>query len=254
MPHPDTIPPGWFVLAAALPFLSVLALLRLRQSSGPLWLRWDNVPWAPWRLADVLGIGCLAATTVFLFYPATPAVTILGTLWLAQGRGFKVTPLWQLDRANLCILDSLFLYLACLLPIGLLAAGSTLLSNHFGLEDLVQGPVREILESTDTDRIFFYLVAAVIIAPLWEEVVFRGVLYPFCKAHLGRWPALITTGLLFGAIHGHLPSFLPLALLGVVLGLAYERTGSLWSPILLHTFFNLGTSINLLLLRLYETP
>lgn len=254
MPSPDSIPPGWFFLAAALQLLSLLALVRLRQLAGPNWLRWDRVPCPPWQLSDISGLGFLTAAAVFLFYPLTPAVSALGAVWLAQCRGFEITPIWRLEKTQIKIFESLFLYLACLLPISLLTAGSILLSNFFGVEDSMQGPVRDILESPEIGRVMFNLAAAVLIAPIWEEIVFRGVLYPFCKARMGRWPALVFTGVLFGSIHGHLPSLLPLILLGIILGLAYERSGSLWSPILLHAFFNLGTSINLLLLRLYDQP
>lgn len=254
MPAPDSIPPVWFALAACLQLLSLITLVRLRSVSGVEWLRWNQVPCPPWQLSDVFGLGFLTAATLYLFYPATPAVAILGSVWLGQCRGFDLTPIWRLETAHFQILDSLWLYLACLFPISLLTAGSLMLSNLLGLDDLVQDPVREILNSPDLGRVIFNLAAAVIIAPLWEEVVFRGVLYPFVKKRLGRWPALVSTGFLFGTIHGHLPSLLPLAFLGVILGLSYERSGSLWTPILLHAWFNLGTSINLLFLRLYDLP
>lgn len=249
---PDAIPPAWAILLATVPLLSLLALLHLRRVSGSIWLQWDRVPCPPWRLADILGISFLAAASVYLAYPASPAVVILGALWLAQARGFDLWQAWRLGRDQIHLRDCLLLYLACLLPIGLVAALSSLASSLLGLEDLIQGPVREILESEDSAKVAFYLTAAILIAPIWEEVVFRGILYPYCKARFGRWPGLAATSLLFGAIHFHLPSLLPLALLGLVLGLAYERTGSLWSPILLHALFNLGTAINLLVFRLHE--
>jgi membrane protease YdiL (CAAX protease family) len=81
-------------------------------------------------------------------------------------------------------------------------------------------------------------IAAILIAPAAEEILFRGILYPAIKER--GWPrtALIGTSLLFGAIHGHLPSFVALSFLGLVFALLYDRTSNLLAPILAHSTFN----------------
>jgi membrane protease YdiL (CAAX protease family) len=84
---------------------------------------------------------------------------------------------------------------------------------------------------------------AVIAAPVAEEVLFRGVLFPALLARTGSFSrALVLQALLFGAIHAHLPTFLPLAVAGVCFALGYAVTGSLVTPILMHMIFN-ATSI-----------
>ena len=82
-------------------------------------------------------------------------------------------------------------------------------------------------------------VIAVLIAPLAEEMVFRGILYPTLKRYgLRRW-ALWGTAILFGAAHANWMTLLPLTVFGVVLALLYESTNNLLTPIVAHSFFNL---------------
>ncbi len=86
---------------------------------------------------------------------------------------------------------------------------------------------------------------AVIIAPVAEEFIFRGILYPFIK-QLG-WPKLAWLGVsfLFALIHVNAPTFLPLFVLALALTWLYERTDRLIAPIVAHGLFN---GANLILL------
>jgi len=90
-----------------------------------------------------------------------------------------------------------------------------------------------------------FLVACVL-APLNEEMLFRRGLYHFLRQRFGRIIALVVSACFFGAIHQNLAGFLPLATLGVILALAYERTGDIRVPIVAHALFNLNTIIALL--------
>jgi membrane protease YdiL (CAAX protease family) len=74
-----------------------------------------------------------------------------------------------------------------------------------------------------------------------EEIIFRGYFYGVIRRFGGRLPALLTSSLLFAAIHVHLPSMLGLGILAIILCLLYERTGSLWAPITMHACFNAST-------------
>jgi uncharacterized protein len=76
--------------------------------------------------------------------------------------------------------------------------------------------------------------AVALIAPVAEEILFRGLLQKALERHLGKWGGLILASILFGLVHGQ-PKALPmLALLGLALGYVYQRTGSLRLPILMH--------------------
>ncbi|HEU4701034.1 MAG TPA: CPBP family intramembrane glutamic endopeptidase [Conexibacter sp.] len=84
-------------------------------------------------------------------------------------------------------------------------------------------------------------VLVTVIAPLAEEVFFRGYFYGALRNWRGPWPAAVLTGLVFGGIHagGTDAVFLvPLAILGVALCFVREQTGSLLPCIALHALNN----------------
>lgn len=82
--------------------------------------------------------------------------------------------------------------------------------------------------------------SAVVMAPLAEEVFFRGLLQSMLRHGTGRpWLAVTVTSAAFAAIHYSTPQDVPaLFALSVVLGYNYERTGRLVSVIAIHAIFN----------------
>jgi len=90
-------------------------------------------------------------------------------------------------------------------------------------------------------------VIAIFIAPVNEELLFRGGLYRFLKSRCRPHLALAITSLLFGLAHANLLEFLPLVLIGALLVRTYERTGRIIAPIVFHAAFN-AVNISLILL------
>lgn len=88
-------------------------------------------------------------------------------------------------------------------------------------------------------------LGAAVAAPVAEESFFRGVLQNVIGGVSGRrWAAIAVTATAFGAVHVSQPQTIPaLIVLGVLLGFAYERTGTILSPIAIHALFNLKTLI-----------
>jgi membrane protease YdiL (CAAX protease family) len=84
----------------------------------------------------------------------------------------------------------------------------------------------------------YFVVFSILIAPVAEEILFRGVLYPAIKQSGFPRSALWGTAVLFAAIHVNLPIFLPLLALGLALALLYEATNNLLAPIAAHGLFN----------------
>jgi sodium transport system permease protein len=72
---------------------------------------------------------------------------------------------------------------------------------------------------------------------LCEETLFRGVILSGLR-RLGMWPALLISGLLFGLAHASIYRLLPTFFLGVVLGYAVWKTGSLWAGVIGHALNN----------------
>lgn len=102
----------------------------------------------------------------------------------------------------------------------------------------------ENLMSGLTDDPVVMVITAVIMAPIFEEIIFRGIIQ---KGLMNRgvepWKAILFASLLFGIIHGNPWQFVGAALLGGVLGLVYYKTKSLLLPMLLHGFNNLCSTI-----------
>jgi membrane protease YdiL (CAAX protease family) len=90
----------------------------------------------------------------------------------------------------------------------------------------------------DPIAIGLLVIAAVVLAPIIEELIFRGCLYRFLKSQTTVLPAQIASGILFSMIHWNLLSFLPLVLVGIFLARIYEKTGSILVAIWFHAFFN----------------
>ena len=111
----------------------------------------------------------------------------------------------------------------------------------------LQESVKAIRETNDIALIAAMISAAVIGAPIAEEIIFRGYLYPVAKKYTSQWFAVLFTGVLFGVVHMNLMGFPQLALIGILLAILYEITGSLWVPIFCHMAFN-GMSMSLMLL------
>lgn len=120
--------------------------------------------------------------------------------------------------------------------------------------DTVQESVRILRDSDDTAILGWMTFAALVAAPVCEEVIFRGYCYPVLKKFGGAEASLVTTSLFFACAHGNLPSALPLFLLGMLLVFTYERTGSLWAPVAVHFLFNAATVTMQFLSRWYELP
>jgi len=97
------------------------------------------------------------------------------------------------------------------------------------------------------------IVAALVTAPLCDELVFRGVLQGWLGSRLPSGWAIVLVAVMFGAVHPF-PTRLPLALLGLVLGYVYHRTHSLVGPIVIHVCFNAASVAFFLVSRVVDAP
>ncbi|MGD0744315.1 MAG: CPBP family intramembrane glutamic endopeptidase [Verrucomicrobiota bacterium] len=94
----------------------------------------------------------------------------------------------------------------------------------------------------------------VVIAPVAEEFIFRGVLYPFVK-QLG-YPrfAWIGVNFVFALIHMDAAALVPLFVLALALTWLYERTDNLLAPITAHSLFNAANLVLLFFAQHYSVP
>jgi membrane protease YdiL (CAAX protease family) len=132
----------------------------------------------------------------------------------------------------------------------LLQSASVRIMERLHLEPKEQTVV-EVLRTSGTlwNRVVLG-VTAIVLAPLAEELLFRGILYPAIKQSGHPRAALWGTSLAFAAIHLNLATFLPLLLLALILTWLYETTGNLLAPIAAHSLFN---TMNFVLLYVAES-
>lgn len=96
-----------------------------------------------------------------------------------------------------------------------------------------------VRESPSPSRFLLSGLVAVVLAPLYEELVFRGILLLWLRRVVGAGPAILMTSLLFAELHVNAwPAPIPLFVLAVFLGYLSHRTASLIAPIMLHATFN----------------
>lgn len=86
--------------------------------------------------------------------------------------------------------------------------------------------------------VWVQIAVAVVLGPITEELLFRGIVYKRVDRAYGFWPAAIVSSLAFGALHGNLSQFIYAALLGMLLAYAYHKSGRLWVCILMHMIAN----------------
>lgn len=106
------------------------------------------------------------------------------------------------------------------------------------IEAEAQQSIQTLQAAKSVPEKIYFAVVAIVLAPLVEELIFRGILYPALKRAGRRQIALWATSLFFAAIHANLVTFIPLTFLAVVFTLLYEMTGNLAAPILAHGLFN----------------
>jgi len=82
------------------------------------------------------------------------------------------------------------------------------------------------------------LVTLVVMAPLFEETIFRGVILESARARYGTVAAWFVSAFVFGLAHLHPALAVNAFVLGLVLGYIYIRTESLWSTVILHAVNN----------------
>lgn len=132
---------------------------------------------------------------------------------------------------------------AALLVVPVIALVPALVLLGSGLTELLvriaplSGWEQEMLDQLADDSLAAVVLVCVL-APVLEEMLFRGLILRGFLARYPRWPAILGSALLFGAAHLNLYQFAVCSLGGVLLGWLYERTRSLIPGIALHAAYN----------------
>jgi len=127
--------------------------------------------------------------------------------------------------------------------VALLAIALSVL-GQLGIERIVplapQAPLEVFLETRNPLTFAIYFVLVGILAPVIEELIFRGFVYPGLRRIMTVPAAALASALIFAAVHIAVPvgSLLAITLIGVVLAYLYERSGSLIAPMVTHAMYN----------------
>lgn len=168
--------------------------------------------------------------------------------YLRQVRGLNPAELFGLRRLSFAralgvAVLGLLITLVVVIPCNLLAVAWL---QEYWPDLQPQDTVKLFLENGGLDKLAM-AGAAVLVAPLVEETVFRGFVYAVVKKHTDAFFAALVSSALFALAHFHLASALPLFVLALGFTAAYERTGSLLVPMLMHAIFNAATLAALLI-------
>lgn len=95
----------------------------------------------------------------------------------------------------------------------------------------------------DSTNALEYILLCMVLAPVTEELLFRGVWYKCYEQLFGFVPAAVLSSVMFGLMHGNIPQGYVAVMLGLFYACAVRRTGRLRTSIILHAVANLTDSL-----------
>jgi membrane protease YdiL (CAAX protease family) len=177
----------------------------------------------------LFGSNVIWYAAIFLFLYVTLGVLRDSPFWRSLGWK-KLKPNLSEGKGN----PWAYFFSGCGLAIFVFIASSQVHTND-------KMPIQEILKNRNSAILL--MLMAVLVAPLVEETVFRGYLYPLFAKSFGMVPGILLTGILFGLMHGSQLGWTwgivgLLILVGVIFTFARARTGTVLASFLLHLGYN----------------
>lgn len=172
---------------------------------------------------------------VFLGHTLSVVVVIGVPLWLYKRRtslkdlGLHRWPNWS--ELGLAVLG----YLAAVLLGAVLVQLASSFVPGFDANQVQDIGFNSVFTRSD---LILTLIAVAIVAPITEEVLFRGYLYGKLNKYIAWWGAALITSVIFGLVHGQWNVAIATASLGFVAAGLRFLTGSLWPSIFVHIINN----------------
>ena len=227
-PAPTTTPRLWYTLVSTALILGAYLVLQVAATATTMaMLGLDPAS----RMGDLVALGVI--------FSAVPC-TFLVLLALGFARDIDPKSWLALVPVPTASMLGWLVFAVVLLQLADLATA-----------ELGRSPVPPVMETIITTTRYTTLlwVALVIAAPVFEEVLFRGFLFAgLRRTRIGPWGTIAVTTLLWTLLHvgQYDPYFLGLiALIGILIGFARERTGSLYVPLAIHAVNNLLSILQL---------
>jgi len=165
--------------------------------------------------------------------------TVVLVWWFVRDHGMSWSEAFGLGNANSRAIAIGVLAAIVFFPLGgLLQRISIEMLNQMGVGVAEQSAVEALRRVSHGTGLLVFALITVILAPVGEELLFRGILYPAIKR--AGFPLLAGwgTSLLFAVIHFNRAIFLPLLLLSLLLVWLYEHTDNFLAPLTTHVLFN----------------
>ena len=193
---------------------------------------------------------------------ATPAFLIGGVLLVAIAHG-KLRSLLEIIQLKnwryYYVPEGVGLHMIFFIPLAVISYIVLTIVNTF-LQPIFPKAVSFITKSSEATQAFaissdwsvfaIFAVTAIVVAPIVEEIVFRGVIFSFFKKYTTRTIAIIATSFLFAALHINVLQFIPLFILGIIFQLLFIYHKSLYPGIIYHSINNSFSVLVISLIKL----
>jgi membrane protease YdiL (CAAX protease family) len=238
-----------FILFVLVSFICVAVYAAKQLRAGRLFMI-ENAP-LPLIIQPTAGWFFVVSVVVLIYLqsPIYAIFVLVGTAGALAENGRTARTQFGLDRINpdKALTWSLLVFGAVMLVETPLTELSARMLDALQMPHPEQQSVETFRQYNQSSAILWFMLQAVIVFPVIEEFFFRGFLLTFLKNYTSIWPAIILSAGVFAFAHLNLGAVLPLWFLGIILGVAYEHTGSLLLPIGVHACFNLATGLSLLM-------
>lgn len=177
-------------------------------------------------------------TNVFLLVSSIVTIFILILIYKIKKRNYK-RDLQLVKTNNTNIIFAIILGVSC----WLFNSGALSLVEEAGIFSKQFEYMNEILAPISQGSIIISIITVGIVAPIAEELLFRGVIYNTLNRKISVKWTIIIQAIFFGVFHGNLIQGLYATLLGVIFGYVTYKTKSLWPAITMHIVNNLVATI-----------
>jgi membrane protease YdiL (CAAX protease family) len=208
-------------------FLIVALLFLAAPAEKYLFNQWS---WGREHGIPITRFAIFAAAAIALFgVPSLRRLSVkLLSAPIARGQKHEIAIAWLLN------LTAGFAGLGAVILLAWMAGGDAALARHANNE---MNATEQMSRALALGGILIFVVLGGLIAPIIEEIVFRGLLYPAWARQWGWLASAVATSLLFALIHPN--QFAQFFASLIYIGL-YRRTGSLRAPIIVHGLYNIS--------------
>ena len=181
----------------------------------------------------------------FLFQGLLQILSILAIFFLFNKEAFGVRKHNLFHIAGFCVKS----YISLLPILALVLVLNIQMFRFIDVKPPSFTPVTIMLKEKNIFILIILAFEAVFLAPVFEELIFRGLFYGFLRRRLPFFISSLISGLVFSLLHENPFAVLPITVLGMALAFVYEQKKNLLYPIALHSIHNLLISIVILVIK-----